>query len=146
MEFPDFHHPNGTIPFPPQPEMLEFLNAYADQYKLRDHIEFNALVVRVAPIENDKWEVLVKDLLNGEYITETYDAVFVCNGHFFAPSIPYFEGVSEFKGKKMHSHDYRSPDKFQGINLLILRNFIRILLLKKFIMKWKKTQKVNMFW
>lgn len=115
MEFPDYHHPNNTIPFPPQPEMLEFLNSYADHYHLKDHIEFNALVVRVLPLENDRWEVLVKDLLNGEYITETYDAVFVANGHFFAPSIPHFEGISEFKGKMMHSHDYRSPEKFQGI-------------------------------
>lgn len=115
MEFPDYHHPNNTIPFPPQAEMLEFLNSYTDYYHLRDHIEFNALVVRVVPIENNRWEVLVKDLLNGEYITETYDAVFVANGHFFAPNLPKIEGVSEFKGKMMHSHDYRSPEKFQGM-------------------------------
>lgn len=115
MSFPDFYHPNGTIPFPPQPELLEFLNSYADTFRLKDHIEFNALVVRVLPLENERWEVVVKDLLNGEYITETYDAVFVCNGHFFAPNTPKFDGVSEFKGKMMHSHDYRSPEPFQGM-------------------------------
>lgn len=116
MEFPDFHHPNGTIPFPPQSEVLNFLNSYADYFRLNEHIEYNAQVIRVLPIENNKWEVIVKDLLNGEYITEIYDAVFVCNGHFFAPSIPKFENVTEFKGKMIHSHDYRSPERFQGIH------------------------------
>lgn len=116
MEFSDFHHPNGTISFPGQPEILKFLHAYADHYGLNDHIEYNALVVRVLPIENNKWELVVKDLLNGEFITETYDAVLVCNGHFFEPIKAPIDGASEFKGKIIHSHDYRSPDVFQGIN------------------------------
>lgn len=122
MEYPDFHSQNFSVPFPPQPEMLAFLNSYADNFRLNDHIEFNALVVRVLPIENGKWEVVVKDLLNGEFITETYDAVFICNGHFFAPNMPKIDGAAEFKGKTMHSHDYRSPEPFQGMR----GHFIRI--------------------
>lgn len=126
MEFPDFHHPNDTISFPPQAEMLQFLHSYTDHFGLKDHIEFNAQVVRVLPIEDNKWEVIVKDLLNGEYITEIYDAVFVCNGHFFAPQIAHIDGASEFKGKIMHSHDYRSPDAFQGELIFIKWTFVYI--------------------
>lgn len=115
MEFPDFHHANDTTPFPNQPHMLGFLHSYADYFDLNKHIKFSNLVIRVLPIENDKWEVIVRDLVNNVITTNTYDAVFVCNGHFFEPSMPQIQGANDFKGKMMHSHDFRTPDAFHGM-------------------------------
>lgn len=117
MEFPDFHQDdlfNNTIPFPTQPHMLKFLQAYANNFDLDKHIKLNHVVIRVLPIEDGKWEVIVRDLVNEEIITEVFDAVIVANGHFFAPNIPEIDGTDVFKGKIIHSHDYRTPEAFRG--------------------------------
>lgn len=121
MEFPDYHHPNDTTPFPDQPHILDFLHSYADYFDLNKHIKFSNLVIRVVPIENDKWELIVRDLVNNIITTNIYDAVFVANGHFFAPKIPQIPGANDFKGKVIHSHDFRTPDAFHG-NMLIFND------------------------
>lgn len=115
MEFPDFHHPNGTTTFLNQTDILRFLHSYADNFYLNKHIKLNHLVVRVLPTENGKWEIMVKDLPNNEFVTKTYDAVFVCNGHFFAPRIPVLKGANDFKGRVLHSHDFRRAEAFKGM-------------------------------
>lgn len=132
MEFPDFHHPDGTTTFLNQTDILRFLHSYADHFNLKKHIKLNHFVVRVLPVENGKWEILVKDLPNNEFITRTFDAVIVCNGHFAAPRIPVMEGVSEFKGRILHSHDFRRAEAFTGMkkfsyfkfNKFIMKNYI----------------------
>ena len=78
------------------------------------HIKFNHSVVRVRPIENDRWEIIVHDLLEDKFITTIYDAVFVCNGRSTEPLIPNFEGADEFKGKLLHSRDFLSAKRFPG--------------------------------
>lgn len=115
MEFPDFHHSNDSASFPSQPDILRFLHSYADHFDLNKHIKLNHLVVRVLPVEDGKWEILVKDLPNNQYMTQIFDGVFVCNGHYFAPRIPEIEGANEFKGRILHSHDFRKADVFKGI-------------------------------
>lgn len=114
MEFPDHHFPNETITYPPQPEVLRFIHSYADRFDLKKLIKLNHLVIRVLPIENNKWEVIVKDLENDKFITKIYDAVFVCNGHFFSPRVSEIEGADTFQGKKIHSHDYRKAEDYRG--------------------------------
>lgn len=115
MEFLDFHLPSDTAPFPSQPDILNYLRSYADHFDLNQYIKFNHLVIRVRPTENEQWEVMVHDLLEHKFITTIFDAVFVCNGHFFEPFVPKIEGAHEFKGKLLHSHSFRSADKFRGI-------------------------------
>lgn len=116
MEVSDFHLPNDTAPFPSQADMLNYLHAYADHFDLNQHIKFNHLVIRVRPIENERWEIIVQHLLTDKFMKMIYDAVIVCNGHFFEPFIPKIDGVNEFRGKVLHSHDFRSAERFQGIS------------------------------
>lgn len=117
IEFPDHHHLNETSTFPSHSDILKYLHSYADQFDLNDHIKFSHSVIRVLPVANDKWEVIVKDLTNDKFITKIYDAVFVCNGHHSAPRIPEYEGASEFQGKVIHQSDYRNGEMFRGMFL-----------------------------
>lgn len=114
IEFPDHRHPNNIPSFPTQADILKFLHSYADRFDLQKYIKLNHLVIRVLPVENDKWEVIVKDFAKNEFIKNVYDAVVVCNGHNFAPRIPDIEGVNEFKGKLIHSHSFRTAEAFYG--------------------------------
>lgn len=61
-------------------------------------------------------QVIVKDLPNDRIDTVIFDAVLVCNGHYNTPSIPNYPGQKLFKGQQIHSHDYRCPQPFKGIN------------------------------
>lgn len=63
---------------------------------------------------------MTKDLLANTYETKEFDAIFICNGHYSAPYIPNFEGIDEFRGHKMHSHDYRQPEQYQDETVLIV--------------------------
>lgn len=117
MAFPDHPYPEHTAPFPTQPEVMAYIESYANRFNLKRFIKFNHLVVRVSPIENDKWEVIVKNLPNNTFETHIYDAVFDASGHFTKPQFTNIPGANEFNGKYMHSKHYRRPDKFIGMSI-----------------------------
>ncbi|XP_025112852.1 dimethylaniline monooxygenase [N-oxide-forming] 5-like isoform X2 [Pomacea canaliculata] len=60
------------------------------------------------------------DHKNGETWSESFDAVLVCTGHHAEKNEPSFPGLSDFKGKVLHSHDYREPWEFVGKRILII--------------------------
>lgn len=76
--------------------------------------------MKVAPTDNGQWNVTVADARTKRQETGTYDAVMVCNGHYRDPFTPRIEGQERFKGRQWHSHDYRSPEEFQGKKVLVL--------------------------
>lgn len=53
--------------------------------------------------------------MNNRTVTETYDAVFVCTGFASSPLIPDIKDAEKFNGEKIHSHDYRRAEAFQGL-------------------------------
>lgn len=120
MEFEDLSYPNGTKGYPPQAEVLKYLHTYADRFDIKKHIKFNHLVIRVLPIKNDKWEIIVKDVENDKFEKKIFDAVMVASGHFFAPRNPVIEGMNDFQGKQLHSHDYRRAEDYTGESILII--------------------------
>lgn len=116
MEFPGHPYPNDTLSFPPHSDVLKYLHSFVDRFKLKKYIKFEHLVVHINPTDNEKWEIIIKDLPNNKFITQIYDVIFVCNGHYSVPFIPKIHGASKFKGKIMHSHNYRTAETFRGIN------------------------------
>lgn len=115
MEFPEHPYPKDTISFPPQAQVFKYLNSYADRFDLKKYIKLSQLVIRILPIENDKWEIIVKDLPSNTFNTLIYDVVFVCNGHFATPRYPNIPGTNDYKGKIIHSHDFRTAKAFRGM-------------------------------
>uniref|UniRef100_A0A336KXK0 Flavin-containing monooxygenase n=1 Tax=Culicoides sonorensis TaxID=179676 RepID=A0A336KXK0_CULSO len=101
-------------------EVMEFLENYVEHFGLRDHIKFEHLVTKVEPLPGDKWSVTVLDLKKDESFTRIYDAIFICNGHYSTPNVPKLQGSEYFKGKVMHSHDYRYPEPFKDQKVLII--------------------------
>lgn len=120
MEYEDLSYPNGTKGYPPQPEVLKYLHTYADRFDIKKHIKFNHSVIRVLPIKNDKWEIIVRDVVNNKYEKKVFDFVLVASGHFFAPRYPDIEGIDGFQGKKLHSHDYRRSEDFADESILLI--------------------------
>ncbi|XP_047360681.1 flavin-containing monooxygenase FMO GS-OX5 isoform X4 [Vespa velutina] len=94
MGFPDFPIPDRPESYLTRNEILQFLNSYCDHFKLREYIRFLHHVEYVEPTSEDrKWSVKVKNLKENVVKTETFDAIMVCNGHYFEPFIPNLKGM-----------------------------------------------------
>jgi len=120
MAYPDEPFPVNENSFVPSNTVLEYYQSYADKYKLREAIMFNQQVIRVRPLQDDSWEVMVKNLKTGAIETHFFDAVLVCNGHYHASFIPAFEGHKIFKGRQIHSHNYRCAEPFRDERVLVI--------------------------
>lgn len=114
MEFPDHKYPENATSYPPHRDVLAFIHSYADRFDLKRHIKLSHLTISVKPTEMEKWEVIVKDLVTGMFETCVYDAILICNGHYFKPRIPQLDGVDSFVGEMLHSHNYRTAKAYSG--------------------------------
>jgi hypothetical protein len=56
----------------------------------------------------------------GSEHTEQFNAVLVCNGHYSEPQLPQLPGAAGWPGLLMHSHNYRSADRFKGQHVAVL--------------------------
>lgn len=120
MGYPDVPFDSDKESYIASDKVLNYYKSYADQFNLHQFIKFEHHVIRVRPIAEDRWEVIVKDLINKKYETHTFDAILICNGHFNHPNVPMIKGQKTFNGRQMHSHDYRSPENFKDKNVLII--------------------------
>lgn len=119
MGFPDFPFPEQDKSYVPSEDVLQFIRDYAENFKVTEHIKFHHYVVR-ARFYDGKWEVIVKDLPNDEYLTYRFDYLFVCNGHYEDPLYPNIKGIENFSGEAMHSHFYREPTKYANEVVLVI--------------------------
>ncbi|KAL0267688.1 UNVERIFIED_CONTAM: hypothetical protein PYX00_009883 [Menopon gallinae] len=103
----------------PSADILKFLNEFTDSFDIRRHIKFRHWVKRVTQ-EGKKWIVETDDVVNKQKITEEFDAVMVCNGHYEVANIPKMKGQDIFEGRQLHSHDYRVPEAFAGQTVVII--------------------------
>ncbi|EZA52799.1 hypothetical protein DMN91_008805 [Ooceraea biroi] len=125
MNFPDYIMMHAQQPSClGHQEILNYLKDYATHFDINRYIQFETNVehVKVETSSNgqDIWLVEVKKLKTGETELGYFDAVMVCNGHYFEPNIPSIAGIETFSGTVLHSHSYRKPDVFSGKTVLVL--------------------------
>lgn len=120
MGYPDFPFPEQEESYIPWEDVLKFYRLYADHFDLEKFIKFEHHVERVRPLMDETWEVKVQDMTTRKFDTIIFDAVLVCSGHYSAPNRPRLEGQDRFKGKQIHSHDYRNPETFRDETVLIV--------------------------
>ena len=126
--FSDFPIPKEFPPFMPHTGVMEYFHLYAKNFDLYKHIRLNTKVQNVTRLAGQagtsaKWRVCSvrrSDTQEPEVSSDTFDAVMICNGHLWNPSVPTFDGIEEFSGRKMHSHAYKSHIGFEGKKVLIV--------------------------
>ena len=114
--YSDFPMPAEYPDFPSKAQMLAYLEAFAEEFGLREGIELETRVERVEPLGPkglDGWRVTLED---GE--ERDYEAVVVANGHHWAKRYPHYAG--QFAGKSFHSKDYKRPSDFEGRRVLVV--------------------------
>ncbi|XP_029652737.1 flavin-containing monooxygenase FMO GS-OX-like 2 isoform X2 [Octopus sinensis] len=126
MSFRNFPYPENSPSFLHHSEVLAYLEDYANHFGLHQYIKFQTQVTLVEPClaksflpSPVKWKVTYKKYqesaeMGAKEVSQIFDAVAVCNGHYSVPYSPSFIGEEKFQGTILHSHDYRSPEQFSG--------------------------------
>jgi hypothetical protein len=115
MAYSDFPF-QGKRKFYTRGQYFDYLNEYADRYRLQEHIRFGSEVTNIER-DSSTWTVSVRR--DGVDSGEEFDAVAVCSGPFKTPNraIP---GIEDFTGEIVHSSEYRNNDRFRGKRVLIV--------------------------
>ena len=58
-------------------------------------------------VESDRFDVSARGLVNA-------------TGTWEAPYIPEYPGAARFRGRQLHTRDYRTPDEFAGLHVVIV--------------------------
>lgn len=66
------------------------------------------------------WLITYQQVPSKIETTKTFDVVILCNGHYTVGNIPKIPGSDTFSGDCIHSHQYRTPEKYTGKKVCIL--------------------------
>jgi thioredoxin reductase len=121
-QFPDFPMPDHWPDYPHHSQLLAYFERYADHFGLREHIWFGTEVVRVEPVDGDRWDVTTHSAgRGGGERTSRYAAVVVANGHNWSPKLPEYEGLADYKGAKViHASAYKDAAQLRGRRVLVI--------------------------
>jgi thioredoxin reductase len=119
-QYPDFPMPDSWPDYPHHSQVLAYLERYADHFELRPHIWFGTEVIRAEPAEDDRWDVTIRGARGGAERTQRYAALVVANGHNWAPKLPAYEGLAEFRGQVIHASAYKDAAQLRGRRVLVV--------------------------
>ncbi|MFI1932239.1 NAD(P)-binding domain-containing protein [Streptomyces sp. NPDC020330] len=122
MSFSSLAMPESYPVFPHHSKVLAYLEQYAASFDLHRHIGFGTEVTSVRPLEDGGWEVVHRRRGETEARTRRYTEVVVANGHHWDPRFPdpAVPGADVFGGSALHSHAYRSPEPYDGRQVLVI--------------------------
>jgi len=121
-------------------EYLEYLNGYADKYGLKKNIHLKTQVEKVKKCyKSNKWIVTVKhnrgtptikphrcyatpppEDPNEPETVYTFDCLAIATGTNNFASLPKFEGQDNYKGKLIHTEEYKNAEVFKGQTVLLV--------------------------
>lgn len=115
MAYSDYPMPREYPDFPSHSQILQYFEDYVDQFGIRKHISFKNGVESVVPRSEGGYLVKTED---GQ--ERVYENVIVANGHHWNPRYPKPDFPGTYGGEIMHSHFYKTPEKFADKKVLIL--------------------------
>ena len=85
MPYEGFPFPNQLPSYVHHSDFLKYLENFMHHYELEPYIQFNTKVTKIVPNRQPSclgtaWDVTAQNLETGQAVTNTYDAVVVCNG------------------------------------------------------------------
>uniref|UniRef100_H9GJU2 Flavin-containing monooxygenase n=3 Tax=Anolis carolinensis TaxID=28377 RepID=H9GJU2_ANOCA len=122
--FSDFPFPEDCPNYLHHSVLLKYLRAYAEHFQLLDHIQFKTTVysIRKHPDFASTGQWVVHTETDGQQASAIFDAVMVCSGSYAEPRLPLdsFPGIEKFKGRYLHSWEYRDQKEFEGKSVLVI--------------------------
>ncbi|XP_054836065.1 dimethylaniline monooxygenase [N-oxide-forming] 4-like [Eublepharis macularius] len=122
--FSDFPFPEVCPNFLHHSVLLEYLRMYAGHFQLLDYIHLKTTVCSVQKhpdfTATGQWVVYTEK--DGQRESAIFDAIMVCSGHYAERNLPLdsFPGIKKFKGRYLHSWEYKDPRGLEGKRVLVL--------------------------
>jgi cation diffusion facilitator CzcD-associated flavoprotein CzcO/amino acid transporter len=113
--FYGFPMPKNYPDYPSWDQIRDYIRDFADKYDLKRRVTFGVGVEDAQPTAGDQWEI---KLSNGK--SELYEGLINATGVTWHANRPPIKGEESFKGKIMHSVEYRTPAEFDGKRVLIV--------------------------
>lgn len=115
-QYDDFSMPEDYPDYPGHKQLADYFQAYAREFNLYPHIQFQTLVKSCERNADGKWVVTIEKF--GATSTRVFDALAVCNGHHWQPRMPQYPG--DFSGEFIHSHVVKRFSRFAGKRVLVI--------------------------
>lgn len=109
---PGLAFPASTPLFPTRRDLLEYLDRYAERFRLPVRTRFD-----VASLERDRQGWTVRSTTGD---TARARAVVIATGIVSNPYVPNIPGRDQFRGRIIHSVEYLRPDAFRGQRVLVV--------------------------
>ena len=124
-EYPDYtfyDHFGCYLPsYIPGAMMFDYIVGRAKANNLRRFIRFNTVVRHVDfNDEKNEFSVEIEDFNKNSTKNLTFDRVIVATGRFHFPHMIHIDGVNQFPGRVLHSHDFRNAKEFAGLHVLLI--------------------------
>ena len=106
--------------------MFYFPSGRHTKENIQRYIKLDTIVRNVTYDKTkDIFSVTTSNLSSNQQLdTSTFSHVIVSSGHFSYPNIPKFDGLNDFPGPVIHSHDFKDAKAFNGQRILIIGNFL----------------------
>ena len=120
-QFSDFPAADSLSAFMSHSEFLHYMQDYARNFHLEDHIRFNCTVTklfRVIDTSAHRWEVHYEK--DGTTEMESFDKVVVASGPFPNVLLPEYPGMGKFQGIMIHSAQVRQDNIFTRKRVLMV--------------------------
>ncbi|XP_071983298.1 flavin-containing monooxygenase 5-like isoform X2 [Engystomops pustulosus] len=124
MCFSDYPIPEHFPNYMHNSKIMEYFRMYAKNFNLLSHVRFKTTVSSIKRSPNfattGQWIITTEKEGNQEITL--FDAVMICTGHHTFPNLPLysFPGIQKFKGKYMHSREYKVPDNFKDKRIIVV--------------------------
>ncbi|XP_075143221.1 dimethylaniline monooxygenase [N-oxide-forming] 2-like [Leptodactylus fuscus] len=124
MCYSDFPMPEDFPVFPHHSKILDYLHLYAEHFNLYKYIHFQTKICNVRQNQDfattGKWNIEIDN--KGKREMDVYDAVIVCNGHYYDPYLPLqsFPGLENFQGHYIHSRFYKTCEAYRGKRIVVV--------------------------
>ncbi|XP_065055085.1 flavin-containing monooxygenase 5-like [Rhopilema esculentum] len=126
MSYSDFPAPKDFPVYMPNVKVMEYLHLYVKHFNISRYIKFDTVVKSVKKSDDHdltgKWDITFfphgKEIIGQK--CETFDFIFVCTGHHWIKNLPHFDGIDDFKGKKIHSKQYKDFKGYEDKRVLVI--------------------------
>jgi dimethylaniline monooxygenase (N-oxide forming) len=120
--FSDFPWPDGSAVFPVRENIVTYLEDYATEFGLREHIKFGQCVESIRPAGRHQWQINYRT--DGRAESAVFYDVIIATGIFSATFIPNFPGLADYRGSVHHAAECDSiegiRERFAGKRVLVV--------------------------
>lgn len=114
--FSDYPWPAAADDFPHGSAVEHYVREYAGDFGVEDRIAYGQRITGISKCSNG-WAV---DTNDQNAAPATFDGVIVATGIFARKFIPRVSGLLDFKGRLIHSGDYREAGDFRGRRVAVV--------------------------